>query len=377
MTLTKYKLGSLIEMSEKRNDTLEYGVSDVRGISIQKKFINTKADMKGVSLHPYYLVKPDNFAYVTVTSRNGDKITIAHNTTKNVYIVSSSYVVFYIKKKDILLSDYLFMYLNRPEFDRYSRFNSWGSAREMFSWEDMCDVELELPPIDIQKKYVAIYQTMLANQRSYEKGLEDLKIVFEGHLDDLRRKENLKSLGNYLELIENKNSNLKYGVDSVRGISIEKRFIETKADMKGVNLRPYAVVKPNQFAYVTVTSRNGNKISLAMNDSDEPYICSSSYVVFQSKDEDALLPKFLMLYFSRSEFDRYARFHSWGSARETFDWDEMRDVKIPIPDISVQKAIADIYSVYKERQHINEKLKEQIKKICPILIKGSLEEAGI
>lgn len=364
-------------MSEKRNDTLEYGVSDVRGISIQKKFINTKADMKGVSLHPYYLVKPDNFAYVTVTSRNGDKITIAHNTTKNVYIVSSSYVVFYIKKKDILLSDYLFMYLNRPEFDRYSRFNSWGSAREMFSWEDMCDVELELPPIDIQKKYVAIYQTMLANQRSYEKGLEDLKIVFEGHLDDLRRKENLKSLGNYLELIENKNSNLKYGVDSVRGISIEKRFIETKADMKGVNLRPYAVVKPNQFAYVTVTSRNGNKISLAMNDSDEPYICSSSYVVFQSKDEDALLPKFLMLYFSRSEFDRYARFHSWGSARETFDWDEMRDVKIPIPDISVQKAIADIYSVYKERQHINEKLKEQIKEICPILIKRSLDEAGL
>src|SRR5699024_2495275 len=100
-----------------------------------------------------YLVQPDDFAYVTVTSRNGEKITIAHNTTETTYIVSSSYVVFRIKRKDILLSDYLFMYFNRPEFDRYSRFNSWGSARETFDWSEMCDIDIELPPIEIQQKY--------------------------------------------------------------------------------------------------------------------------------------------------------------------------------------------------------------------------------
>ena len=123
MKLNKYKLGELISLSDERNSEENYKLSDVKGISIKKEFIETKADMKGVSLKPYKVVKPDFFAYVTVTSRNSEKITIAHNTTDKTYIVSSSYIVFKIKKKEILDSAYLFMYFNRPEFDRYSRFN--------------------------------------------------------------------------------------------------------------------------------------------------------------------------------------------------------------------------------------------------------------
>lgn len=147
MGLTKYKIGELLEICEEQNSDLQYGIDDVKGISIQKVFIETKADMKGVSLRPYLLVKPDDFAYVTVTSRNGEKITLAHNITQDTYIVSSSYVVFRVKNKNTLLSDFLFMYFNRPEFDRYARFNSWGSARETFTWEDMCDIDIELPDI--------------------------------------------------------------------------------------------------------------------------------------------------------------------------------------------------------------------------------------
>ena len=97
MALTRYKLGSLIELCESKNEDLQYGIDDVKGISIQKIFIETKADMTDVSLKPYFLVKPDDFAYVTVTSRNGEKITLAHNTTDKTYIVSSSYVVFRVK----------------------------------------------------------------------------------------------------------------------------------------------------------------------------------------------------------------------------------------------------------------------------------------
>lgn len=146
--------------------------------------------------------------------------------------------------------------------------------------------------------------------------------------------------------------------------------------MTNVNLKPYYVVQPNEFAYVTVTSRNGEKISLALNDSAETFICSSSYVVFRSNDENKLLPKYLMLYFSRAEFNRYARFNSWGSARETFSFEDMCDVEIPIPDISVQKAIADIFTAYNTRKQINERLKAQIKDLCPILVKGAVEEGG-
>lgn len=94
--------------------------------------------------------------------------------------------------------------------------------------------------------------------------------------------------------------------------------------MEGVSLKPYAVVKPDEFAYVTVTSRNGEKISLARNNSDEAYICSSSYIVFKVDDTNTLLPAYLSMLFERSEFNRYSRFNSWGSARETFDWEEMK-----------------------------------------------------
>ena len=146
--------------------------------------------------------------------------------------------------------------------------------------------------------------------------------------------------------------------------------------MSNVSLNPYAIVAPDEFAYVTVTSRNGEKISLAHNSSNEIYICSSSYVVFRITDKKKLLPSYLQIFFSRGEFDRYSRFNSWGSARETFDWPEMRDVKIPIPDIKVQQYIVDIFIAYQLRKEINNQLKAQIRDLCPILIKGSIEEAS-
>ena len=376
MGLTKYRLGKLIEISVERNDKLKYGIDSVKGVSIQKEFIETKADMTGVSLAPYYLVYPDDFVYVTVTSRNGEKITLAHNGTRSTFIVSSSYIVFRVKRTDLILSDYLFMYFNRPEFDRYSRFNSWGSARESFGWEDMCDIEIELPSLTTQQKFVTIYKAMIANQKCYEQGVNDLVLVYESYLDRLRSSERFHRIGDFIELVESKNDSLEYGIESVKGVSIEKKFIDTKADMQGVSLRPYYIVSPNEFAYVPVTSRNGGKISLAINDSSQAYICSSSYIVFRCTDVELLSPQYLMLFFSREEFNRYARFNSWGSARETFDWSEMCDVEIPIPDIETQRAIAEIFSVCIERKKINERLKAQIKDVCPVLIRGSLEYGG-
>ncbi len=374
MALTKYRLGELLQLENERNSDRTYSLENVRGISIQKKFIETKANMDGVSLEPYILVAPDCFAYVTVTSRNGEKITIAHNTTQETYIVSSSYVVFSVSRTDILNSDYLFMYFNRPEFDRYARVNSWGSAREIFSWEDMCDIDIVLPDLSIQQKYVAIYDAILTNQKNYECGPKSLKLVCDSYIEDLRRRLPSISIGPYIKLTDNRNGDLAFNLDAVRGVSIDKKFIKTKADMGGVDLSPYFIVRPNEFAYVPVTSRNGEKISIAMNDSDDSYICSSSYVVFKSIDENTLYPPYLMMFFLRSEFNRYARFNSWGSAREIFSWNDLIDIKIPIPGIRIQRAISEIFEVYIQRKRICEQLKTQIKNICPILIKGSLED---
>ena len=373
MGLGKYKLGELIQIHDERNVELAYGLNDVKGISIQKEFIETKADMSGVSLKPYILVKPGCFAYVTVTSRNGEKITIAHNNTNNTYIISSPYIVFRVKRTDLLLPDYLFMYFKRSEFDRYARYNSWGSARETFSWEEMCDIDIELPDIAIQQKYVDIYNAMLENQRCYESALEDLKLVCDAYIEELSKDYQSVTIGQFIFQRDLRNDG-SLGVSSVRGIATSKEFINTKADMEGVGLNNYKVVAPGQFAYVPDTSRRGDKLSLALNISENTYLVSSISIVFDTQ-KDILLPEYLMLFFVRSEFDRYARFHSWGSARETFDWSEMCDVQIPIPDIKIQQYIVNIYTAYLLRKEINEQLKTQVKDVCPILIKGSLEEA--
>lgn len=185
MALRKFKLGKLIQVEDERNLSGQYTLDDVRGISIQKIFIETKADMKGVSLSPYIMVRPDAFAYVPVTSRNGGKITLAHNSTSDTFIVSSSYVVFSVSRKDLLNTDYLFMYFNRPEFDRYARFNSWGSARETFNWEDMCDIDIELPALRIQQKYAAIYKAMIANRLKAQ--IKDIcPILIKGSLEEAK-----------------------------------------------------------------------------------------------------------------------------------------------------------------------------------------------
>ena len=374
MALTKYRLEDLLDRNTEYNEALEFGISSVRGVLNTKGISDTKANVDSRDLSKFLVVRPGGFIF---NHRVHDKLGLGYNTSKDVYIFTNDYVAFYVKPeiaKKVLLPDYLYMWYLRPEFDRYMLFKTYGSATLFFNWDNMCELEIELPDITIQQKYVDVYNAMIANQRSYERGLEDLKLVCDGYIEDLRRNMPCEKIGPYIELNETINSDQRYGIDDVKGISIEKKIIDTKADMTNVNLEPYYVVHPNEFAYVTVTSRNGEKISVALNDSGEPFICSSSYVSFRCKDEEILLPQYLMLFFSRFEFNRYARFNSWGSARETFDWDEMCSVKIPIPDIGVQRAISEIFAVYNMRKKINEQLKAQIKNICPILIKGSLEE---
>lgn len=370
MGLNKYKLGDLIQLEDERNGAGEYTLDDVKGISIQKVFIETKADMQDVSLSPYILVKPDFFAYVTVTSRNGEKITLAHNDTEDTYIVSSSYVVFSVARKDLLLSDYLFIYFNRTEFDRYARFNSWGSARETFNWEDMCDIDIELPDISVQKKYVDIYNAMVANQQSYERGLEDLKLVCDGYIEDLRRKMPCEPIGKYL--IQKNDRNIDKNSNYVVGLSTKKQFREAQSRVNREELGNYKIVKPDEIAFVPTTD-TWKVLAFAQNTFGCDVLVSPVYEVF-SVDEGVLVPEYLSMWLSRREFDRYARFNSWGSARENFSYEDMCNVKIPIPDIKVQRAVVNIYNVYQKRKSISERLKAQIKDICPILIRGSLEE---
>ena len=375
MGLTKCILGHYLELCSNKNTDLVYGIDDVRGVNNLKQLMTTKADLNGRDLSKFQIVNPGEFVFNHRTSRNGSKFSIAYNDGDKPIICTEDYVVFKIRDdcKKILNARWLYMFFNRPEFDRFVITNSWGSSTEFYNWEDIQAIGLELPPLLIQRKYANVYNAMLENQKSYERGLDDLKLVCDAYIEDLRRQMPCEAIANYIEEVNKKNiGNLK--LDSVRGIATSKEFINTKANMEGVSLENYKVVEPGMIAFISDTSRRADKMSLALNQSCENYFVSSISTVIQT-DNTKLLPKYLYLFFCRTEFDRYARFHSWGSARETFSLDDMKEVRMPLPSIDVQKAIVGIYEAYKIRKEINEKLKAQIKDICPILIKGSIEEA--
>lgn len=376
MGLTKTKLGHYIELCQVTNDNLVFGVEDVRGVNNLKLLMPTKADINGRDLSKFQIVYPGQFVFNHRTSRNGSKFSIAYNDGNKPIICTEDYVVFKIKEssKKSLVAEWLYMYFNRPEFDRYVITNSWGSSTEFYNWEDLCEIKIELPDFLVQQKYVNIYHCLNANQQSYEHALEDLKIVCDSYIENLRRSIPITKIGPYLTEINQRND-IGLNINAVRGLTTAKQIIPTKADMSGVSLTNYKVIQPGQIAYVPDTSRRGDKVSLGYNDTTESFLLSSISIVFET-NHDFLLPDYLMLFLTRSEFDRYARFNSWGSARETFDWDEMCNIKIPIPDIKVQKSIAQIYRAYIMRKRINDQLKAQIKAICPVLIRGSLENGG-
>lgn len=372
MTLTKFKLGELIELVDERNSL---GLRNFYGVNIDKEFMPTVADTSALDEKKYKVVRKNRFACNLMHVGRDAVIPIAFHVENELIIISPAYITFEVMATDKILPEYFFMIFYSKEKDRLGWFLSDSSVRGNIDWKTFCDIEINLPPLSVQKKFVAVYNALLENKKAYERGLDDLKLVCDGYIENLRRNMSAQKLGNYIELSDERNADNFYTAEDVRGISIDKKFIPTKADMEGVSLKNYFLVKPEAFAFVPVTSRNGGKISIAQNDSEENFICSTSYVVFSTKAEK-LLPEYLMLFFNRSDFDRYARFHSWGSAREVFTWKDLCEVEIPIPEMKIQRSIAAIYEVLRTRKKILERLKAQIKAICPILIKGSLDEGA-
>lgn len=370
MALTK--LGDLLELCEETNADLALSINDVRGMSVQKTFISTKANMDGVSLSPYKLVRKDDFAYVTVTSRNSNKITLAYNDADTTYLVSSSYVVFRVKATDILLPQYLFMYFNRPEFDRYARFGSWGSARETFSWEEMCDIKIDLPPLEIQRKYVAIYEAMRANQQTYEHGLENLKLTYEAIINEYKHKSPIMCMGDILQEIDHRNVDGK--ITNVQGINIYKQFMPSVANTNGVNLSKYKLVEKGQLAFSGMQTGRDKCIRIALYGRDEQIIISPAYSVLELYT-DKVLAEYVMMWFSREEVDRLGWFMSDASIRTNLDMESFFEIPIPVPPLDIQASIVKIYDVYNARREIGERLKTQLRDICPILIKGAIDEA--
>ncbi len=367
MALNKDVLGKYIEKVVRKNIDNIYNESYVRGVNNNKKLIQTKADISDRDFSKFSIVKSKEFFFNHRTSRNGSKFSVTYNYTDEDIIVTEDYVVF--KCKEGLLPEWLYMYFNRPEFDRFVITNSWGSSTEFFNWNDLCEIELEIPDLPTQEKFVKVYLSMLENQKNYERGIDDLKLVCDGYIEELRRNYCCEKIGKFIECTDRKtdDSSLK-----IQGISNQKKLNDSNSRVDGVDTSKYLRIDSREFGYSPIHINDG---SIAFNDSDESYLLSPIYKTFKINDESKIISEYLMLWFSRNEFTRYCWFYAFGSARDTFEWNQMCELEIPIPSIRLQHDIVNIFKVYNERKQINEQLKTQIKNICPILIKGSIEEA--
>ncbi len=370
MALTKYKLGELIELVLTANTDLKYGPDDVRGMTITKEIIPTKADVTGTDLSKFLVVSPNEFIYNPRT--HGKKIGFGYNNTRNTFIISWNNIAFRVKPSmsNVVLPDYLFLHFKRDEWDREACFQSWGSSTEVFAWESLCDMIVDLPPLSIQQKYVDVYNSMLANQQSYERGLEDLKFTVDTLLDKYKKSESKVKMANLLEEIDNRNTDNQF--EYACGVNITKQFMPSVASSS--DLHNYKIVTKNQFVFSGMQTGRDECIRIALLTDDKSLIVSPAYTVFKIKSNN-VIPEYIQMWFSRSETDRYGWFLSDASIRTNLDLECFYGIEIPLPDYSSQMAIVNIYKAYTNRRKINEQLKTQIKDICPILIKGSIEEA--
>lgn len=365
MALRKIRLGDYIVRSTANNKDLKYGTELIRGVNNEGNIVTPKGDVNGVDLLPYKIVKNGAFVY------NPSRLNIGSiaRFDEELCIVSHLYIIFYLNDegKKTIDPQWLYMYFRRKEFQREVDFRNFGSQRPEFSFDKMSDIEILLPDIDTQRKFVDVYLSMLENQKSYERGLEDLKLVCDGYIENLRRKIPCEEISPHLRIRSEQNVYLKFKDEDVLGVSQTKEIIETKSDTKGNDISKFTVIHPDDFVY---NPRNG--IAVGLNKKDA--IISWNNTAFYISD-NTIIPEYLMMWLSRKEWDRKVKVDSWGSSTEVYSFESLGSTRIPIPNKNIQQSIVDIYKCYQKRKEINDKLKAQIKDICPILIKGSIEEA--
>ncbi len=367
-TLTLRPLGELIDRVERTNLAGTYSYDAVRGVSNTKEIQKTKANIDGRNLIPFHVIKKGEFVFNRRTTRNGERLGLGFNDTDETYLFTEDYVAFCSKNENVALPGYLYLFFLRPEFDRYVRWDSWGSATEFFNWENMVQVPIPVPPLAVQQKVVDVWRGLRKMKEENEALAEPLMQLCRSYLQDCKKKWPMKEIGPMIRRIDERNENNKIKI--VKSVSVTKEFKDTNAKVDKSNLVGYKIVRPGEASFVQTTG-NEKCLCFAVSHFEESIVVTSVNEVLSSNDE--LLLDFLYLWILRPEFDRYARYNSWGSAREIFDWSDMCRVKIPLPPIEVQQAVVDVYRCASEAKKIAEEADRLSREICPSLVRWAAE----
>ncbi len=368
MSVNDYKekwssVGSLIETFDRRNI---YGLDyPFFGINKDKTFMPTVADTNNLDNTKYKIVEEGDFVFSGMQTGRDICIRIALYDKEEPILLSPAYTTFRIKDENKILPQYLFIQFNRFEMDRYGWFLSDGSIRSNLDWDRFCDIGIPLPSIEIQEELVATYNGLKSLAEQNEALIEPLSKACEAFIANCKKSYKKVELGKYIRELDIRNTD--NSIKLVKSVSVTKEFKDTNAKVNKEELSGYKIVPPNFIAYVQ-TTKNEKCFANALNTTDDTYVVSQVDRVITTKDASKLNIEYLHLIFRSNEFDRYAIFNSWGSARETFDWSELCRVKIPLPPLEVQQSIVDLYKCLEEAGKIAFEARKKLKTLCPALV---------
>ncbi len=372
VNLKAYKLGSIIEPVRIRCGEPN---PEVVGVDINHSFIPTRANLSGVDTTKYQVVPESCFACNLMHIGRDERIPLAYNDTGRNLVITPAYYVFRVKKdmEALVIPYYLYLYLCRQETDRYTWFCTDSSIRGNLPESRLLDIEIPVPDIEIQRQLVDVWEGLNGLKVDNDAQAEPLMGLCMSYLKKLREEYPLRKLGTGLiERVERYNTDGKFDIKSVRGVSNTKEVIKTRANVTGRDFSSFLVLWHHEFVFNRRTTRNGERLGLGFNDGAEPLLFTNDYVMFRVTNNEELLPEYLYLCFKRDEFDRYVRWDSWGSATEFFNWENMLQVQIPVPPIEVQQAIVDIFKCAKESKAISTEAEKLRKAVAPALIQKAI-----
>lgn len=365
-------LGDYIEQCDIRNSTGH--AYPVLGVNRNKEFMPTVANMDDVDTKKYKIISKRQFVFSGMQTGRDVCIRIGLYEKETPAVMSPAYTIFTIKDPTELLPEFLFLYFNRSEMDRYGWFISDSSIRSNLDWNRFLEIQIPLPDIDEQRKIVSVWKGLRDLKVQNEAIAEPLFELCQSYLKQLKEEYEPTEIGPYIELYDQVNTE-GYNY-SVVGINKNKEFMPTVANIENIDIKKYKVISKDVFVFSGMQTGRDICIRIGLYSGNEPALMSPAYTTFTVKDNKKLIPEFLFLCFNNNEMDRYGWFISDSSVRSNLDWNRFLEIKIPIPSLEKQRAIVNIYNCAKEARDIANKTEQLVKDICPALMRQVIGEAS-
>lgn len=336
-------LGDYIEQCDVRNTAgHDY---PVLGVNRNKEFMPTVANMDDVDTRKYKIISKRQFVFSGMQTGRDVCIRIGLYDQDIPALMSPAYTIFVVKDPLILLPEFLFLYFNRFEMDRYGWFISDSSIRSNLDWNRFLEIKIPLPDIDEQRKIVSVWKGLRDLKVQNEVIAEPLFELCQSYLKQLKEEYEPTEIGPYIEEVNEKNA--QDNIHDVMGLNVNKEFREPQSRVDKTKLQNYKILRNNQFAYVPTTD-TWRCLAVALSKFEKDIVVSPIYVTFKIRDEGKLVPEYLYVWLKQKETDRWARYNSWGSARENLNFEDLCRFEIPIPSPEKQRAIVNIIIVPKK-----------------------------